>query len=248
MLGTDCDMQRATTSLVVGKMLNAGQTCIAPDYVLVPRARVPEFVAAMRESAKRLYPEFPNTPDGTTIVNDRHHARLQSLLEDAQVRGASVVPLLPDASQGRPRTMAPTLVMDVLESMDIQRQEIFGPLLPVVPYDTLDEAIAYVNARERPLALYWYGRNAQERERVLDETISGGVTVNDCMWHFGQEELPFGGVGASGMGAYHGEWGFRTFSQQKPVFHQSVLSGVPLLYPPYGKMFEFMAKVLRAIT
>jgi coniferyl-aldehyde dehydrogenase len=117
-----------------------------------------------------------------------------------------------------------------------------------VPYGALDEAIAYVNARERPLALYWFGQSKAAREQVLAQTISGGVTINDCMWHFGQEELPFGGVGASGMGAYHGEAGFRAFSKDKPIFHQSALSGVPLLYPPYGRMFEFMAKVLRIIT
>jgi coniferyl-aldehyde dehydrogenase len=127
------------------------------------------------------------------------------------------------------------------------REEIFGPLLPVLAYDSLDEVLEHVNRNERPLALYWYGRDAAERERVLRNTISGGVTINDCVWHFGQEELPFGGVGASGIGAYHGEAGFRTFSKDKPVFIQSRLSGVPLLHPPYGRVFAFMAKVLRII-
>ena len=132
--------------------------------------------------------------------------------------------------------------------MKIMREEIFGPLLPVVAYDTLDEVISYINRHERPLALYWFGTDSADRKKVLAETISGGVTINDCMWHFGQEELPFGGVGASGMGAYHGEYGFRTFSKHKPVFHQSALSGTRLLYPPYGRTFEIMSKVLKLIT
>jgi coniferyl-aldehyde dehydrogenase len=132
--------------------------------------------------------------------------------------------------------------------MAIMREEIFGPLLPVVAYDTLDDALAHVNRGERPLALYWFGHHRATLDRVLRGTHAGGVTVNDCMWHIGQEELPFGGVGASGSGAYHGETGFRTFSKLKPVFHQSRFSGVPLLLPPYGKVFEVMARVLRVIT
>ena len=247
-LGEDCDLDRAADSLTIGKMLNAGQTCIAPDYALVPRARMAAFVDAMKRSVRRRYPDLARNPDYTSIVNDRHHARLQHLLEDAKVRGATVTPLAETGDAGGSRVLAPALVLDVHEGMAVMQQEIFGPLLPVLPYDTLDEAIAYVNRHERPLALYWFGHDKAARERVLGHTISGGVTVNDCMWHFGQEDLPFGGVGASGMGAYHGEAGFRTFSKDKPVFHQSVLSGVPLLYPPYGRMFEFMAKVLRRIT
>ena len=247
-LGADCDLARAADSLTIGKMLNAGQTCIAPDYALVPRARLPEFIDAMKGAARRRYPDVGRNPDYTSIVNERHHGRLQYLLEDARVRGATVVPLAGPVEASADRILPPALVLDVTDSMAIMQQEIFGPLLPVVPYDSLDQAIAYVNARERPLALYWFGNDKADREQVLARTISGGVTVNDCMWHFGQEELPFGGVGASGMGAYHGEAGFRAFSKDKPIFHQSALSGVPLLYPPYGRMFEFMAKVLRVIT
>ena len=247
-LGSDCDLARAADSLVIGKMLNAGQTCIAPDYALVPRAQLAAFADAMQRAVARRYPGLERSPDATSIVNERHFARLQHLLEDARVRGARVVPLAEVQDAASRRIMAPALVFDVTDRMEIMRQEIFGPLLPVLPYDSLDEAIAYVNARERPLALYWYGHDKAARDTVLARTISGGVTINDCMWHFGQEELPFGGVGASGMGAYHGEVGFRTFSKDKPVFHQSALSGVPLLYPPYGRMFEFMARVLRVIT
>ncbi|MEO5671810.1 MAG: coniferyl aldehyde dehydrogenase [Ramlibacter sp.] len=247
-LGADCDLARAAESLVIGKMLNAGQTCIAPDYALVPRALMDGFAEAMLAAVRRRYPDIARNPDTTSIVNDRHFARLNFLLEDARVRGAKVMPLAAPADGTRTRLLPPALVLGVNDNMAIMQQEIFGPLLPVLPYDNLDEAIAYVNSHDRPLSLYWFGRDKAAREQVLAQTISGGVTVNDCMWHFGQEELPFGGVGASGMGAYHGETGFRTFSKDKPVFHQSVLSGVPLLYPPYGRMFEFMAKVLRRIT
>ena len=247
-LGADCDLARAATSLVIGKMLNAGQTCIAPDYALVPKARLSEFVEQMRQAAERLYPNLAHNPDATSIVNDRHFSRLQGLLDEARSRGARVVPLLSANGSPHARMMAPVLVLDVDDGMRILQQEIFGPLLPVLTYEKLDEALAYVNAHDKPLALYWFGNDTAARERVLCETISGGVTINDCMWHFGQEELPFGGVGASGMGAYHGEVGFRAFSKDKPIFHQSALSGVPLLYPPYGRMFEFMAKVLRVIT
>jgi coniferyl-aldehyde dehydrogenase len=247
-LAADCDLARTADSLVIGKMLNAGQTCIAPDYALVPRSRLADFVEAMKAAVRRRYPDLARNPDYTSIVSERHFARLQSLLEDARRRGATVVPLARVTESGEARILAPSLVLNVNDDMAVMQQEIFGPVLPVLPYDEVDEAIAYVNRHDRPLALYWFGNDAAAREHVLSRTISGGVTVNDCMWHFGQEELPFGGVGASGMGAYHGETGFRTFSQMKPVFHQSRLSGVPLLYPPYGAMFEFMAKVLRRIT
>jgi len=246
-LNMDCDLKSAVSSLVVGKMLNAGQTCIAPDYAAVPRAMLNDFVSAMGECATRMYPNLASTSDYTSVVSDRHYARLQGLLEDAGAHGGKVVALTSASASCTPRFMPPALVLDVRDEMRIMQQEIFGPLLPVLVYDTLDEIIAYINRRDRPLALYWFGKDAGARERVLRETISGGVTINDCLCHFGQEELPFGGVGASGMGAYHGEAGFRTFSQYKPVFHQSSLSGVPLLYPPYGRIFEVMAKVLKVI-
>ncbi len=247
-LSPDCDLQQAATSLALGKMFNAGQTCIAPDYVAVPRAMVEPFTGAMAAAMNRLYPDLARNPDTTSIVSDRHFERLQALQDDAQARGARIVPLAPEAEAGPPRMMRPCLVLDVNNDMRIMREEIFGPLMPVLPYDSLDEVIGHVNRGERPLALYWYGRDPVARERVLRETLSGGVTINDCLWHFGQEELPFGGVGASGIGAYHGEAGFRTFSKDKPVLFQSRLSGVPLLHPPYGKVFEFMAKMLRHIT
>ena len=244
----DCDLKSTVSSLLLGKLFNAGQTCIAPDYVAVPRTLLDEFTTAMTAGARRMYPDLARNPDYTSIVTDRHFARLQTLLDDAFALGARIIPLAPRGEPASPRIMQPAMVLDVNDGMRIMQQEIFGPLLPVIVYHDLDEVIRYVNDHERPLALYWYGKDAAVRNRVLRETISGGVTINDCMWHFGQEELPFGGVGASGMGAYHGEVGFRTFSKDKPVFYQSALSGLPLLHPPYGKVFEVMAKVLRVIS
>ncbi|MDM0079009.1 coniferyl aldehyde dehydrogenase [Variovorax sp. J31P179] len=249
-IGAGADLEQVAARLVVGKLFNAGQTCIAPDYAAVPRNAVGPFVEAMRRAVARQYPRLAGNPDYTGIVSERHFTRLQGLLADAQKRGARVVPLHAEGMAGGAagRVLAPALVLDTTEDMKIMQEEIFGPLLPVLAYDTLDEVIAYVNAHERPLALYWFGAGGAEQDRLLSGTISGGVTLNDCMWHFGQEELPFGGVGASGMGAYHGAYGFRTFSKEKPVFHQSRLSGTALLRPPYGRTFERMGRLLRLIT
>ncbi|MDM0065475.1 coniferyl aldehyde dehydrogenase [Variovorax sp. J31P207] len=249
-VGAGANLDQVAARLVVGKLFNAGQTCIAPDYAAVPRSAVGPFVEAMRRAVARQYPRLAGNPDYTGIVSERHFTRLQGLLADAQKRGARVVPLHAEGMAGSAagRVLAPALVLDTTEDMKIMQEEIFGPLLPVLAYDTLDEVIAYVNAHERPLALYWFGAGGAEQDRLLSGTISGGVTLNDCMWHFGQEELPFGGVGASGMGAYHGAYGFRTFSKEKPVFHQSRLSGTALLRPPYGRTFERMGRLLRLIT
>jgi coniferyl-aldehyde dehydrogenase len=246
-LGADFDAARAADALVATKLFNAGQTCMAPDHVIVPRRRIDEFVSAVRTSAQRMYPDTLNNPDFTSIINERHLARLQGLLDAARSRGATVLTLSAAPSGRWPRLLAPALVLGVDEGMQIMQQEVFGPLLPVMAYDDLDEVLARVNAQPRPLALYWFGRDAVTRERVLRETMSGGVTVNDCLMHFTQEDLPFGGVGASGMGAYHGEVGFKTFSKDKPIFIQSRWSGVPLMYPPYGRVFRTLAKLLRCI-
>ena len=246
-LNADCDLARAAKSLVLGKMFNAGQTCIAPDYVAVPRALLGAFEQAMQRAAHALYPAHAGHHDRTSIVSERHHERLVALVDDARDHGARIVTLAEHGAKDLPRHLPLTLAFGVHDRMRIMQEEIFGPLLPVLAYERLDEVIRYVNGHDRPLALYWFGSDGAVRDKVLRGTISGGVTINDCMWHIGQEELPFGGVGASGMGASHGEAGFRTFSKDKPVFHQSRLSGMPLLYPPYGFVFEVMARVLRRI-
>ncbi len=243
----DCDLTVAAPRIAFGKLLNAGQTCVAPDYMLVPRSRVDEFVAALRQSVTAMYPTLVGNADYTSIVSDRHYQRLVHLIEDAEARGATTIRLIPAGEMPDPvsRKLHPTLVLGVDDSMAVMREEIFGPLLPVLPYDTLDQAIAYINTHPRPLALYWFGGNAAHRDRVLRSTISGGVTIDDACWHVAQDNLPFGGVGASGSGAYHGEHGFRTFSKEKPVLHQARINGFGLFRPPYGPRFDTLIALLK---
>jgi coniferyl-aldehyde dehydrogenase len=240
------DLARLAPRLMVGKLLNAGQTCIAPDYALVPHAEVDAFVAAVSDAAARLYPESSGANDYTAIVNERHRARLAGLLDDARKHGARIVEVAP-APRAHDRQMAPVLVVGVDDRMAIMREEIFGPLLPVEAYDDVDDVIRRINARPHPLAMYWFGDDRARLERVLRETHAGGVTVNDTLWHFAHEGLPFGGVGASGSGAYHGEHGFRTFTHDKPVFTQARRSPSRLLHPPYGATFERLLRVLKRL-
>ena len=236
--------------LAAGKLFNAGQTCIAPDYVLVPHSRLQDFAQAYAQAVEEMYPTLEGNGDYTSIVNDRHFARLQALADDARHRGAQVQVINPGGAAHEPagRKMRPTLLLGVDGTMAVMQEEIFGPLLPVMGYGALDDAIAFVNARARPLALYWFGRDRANQERVLRETISGGVTVNDVLLHIAQENLPFGGVGDSGSGAYHGEHGFRIFSKEKPVFEQSRLAGTWLLRPPYGKLAESVIRTLKRLV
>jgi coniferyl-aldehyde dehydrogenase len=242
----DCDLPEAARRIAFAKLLNAGQTCVAPDYLLVPRAEVHAVVAALQDAVRAMYPTLAGNPDYTSIVNDRHYRRLAQLVADAETHGATTVALAGSgAADAASRQFPPTVLLGVDDEMAVMREEIFGPLLPVVPYESLDDAIGYVNARPRPLALYWFGRDAAHRQRVLQQTISGGVTTNDACWHVCQEYLPFGGVGASGMGAYHGEHGFLTFTKEKAVLHQSRLNGIALFRPPYGRLFEAVLGLLK---
>ncbi|WP_394791456.1 coniferyl aldehyde dehydrogenase [Rhodoferax sp.] len=228
-IDASCDMGKVLERLAWGKLINAGQTCIAPDYALVPRTQLDGFVAALRASMQRLYPRFQGNPDYTSIASARHLQRLHSLVEDARQQGATVLEL----ESGTGRQMAPVLLLNVHAGMRVLQEEIFGPILPIVSYETLDEAIAFVNARDKPLALYWFGRDSAHRDQVLAQTQSGGVCINDCLLHLVQHGLPFGGVGPSGQGHYHGEFGFRQFSKEKPVFLQSRWSAGGLIYPLY---------------
>jgi coniferyl-aldehyde dehydrogenase len=248
-LDVSADLNTIMPRLAFAKLINAGQTCIAPDYLMVPNGQGAVVAEHLRKAAQTLYPDAQQNPDYTSIINARHHQRLQGLLDDAQQHGAQVQTLVEASQPNTPNgKMMPTVVLGVRPDMRIMQEEIFGPILPIMEYDHLDDAISYINARERPLALYWFGQDKAHQARVLAETISGGVTINDCIWHFGQETQPFGGVGASGQGAYHGEWGFRAFSKEKPVFIQSRLSGIRLLYPPYGKIFARMLIMLKIIA
>jgi len=244
-VGRGMAIGEAAGRILFGKCLNAGQTCVAPDYVLVPEERVEGFVAAARAAVERMYPRLRETADYTSIVNAPHRERLASALAEAQARGASVVSLAPRGQdlEGT-RKLAPTLVLGAPDDSRLMREEIFGPILPVVPYRTLDEAIGYVNARPRPLALYVFDHDGASVERVLAETVSGGACVNETLLQLGQDDLPFGGVGPSGMGEYHGRAGFDTFSKRKAVFYQSRLNGLKLLRPPYGSRFEKLVRLL----
>jgi coniferyl-aldehyde dehydrogenase len=243
-LGADYPLAKAAERIMVGKLLNAGQTCIAPDYVLVPAGREQAFVEAARAVVAKCFPDMAATPDYTAIVNDRHYQRLQGYVTDAREHGARIEPLSTASADATRRRLPPLALLDVDDGMRVMQDEIFGPLLPVLPYADLDAAIAYVNQHPRPLALYYFGNDSGPRDRVLNETVAGGVTVNDTILHIAQEELPFGGVGPSGMGHYHGLDGFKTFSKQKAVFYQSWLNGMSLFNPPYGALFERLTKFL----
>ncbi len=246
-LGASCDLERSVLRLAAGKLLNSGQTCIAPDYVAVPRQRVDDVVAALRRAHARLYPTVAANPDYTSIATERHYRRLLALLDDARAQGARVLSLHAEGPSDATRKLPLHLVLDAPPSARVMQEEIFGPILPVLVYDRIDEVIDHVNAHDRPLALYWFGTDTTERDQVLRHTLAGGVTINDTLWHIGQEALPFGGVGASGMGAYHGEWGFRSFSKETGVFHQSALSGISMLYPPCGAVFDKLSALIRRL-
>lgn len=244
-IGPDADIDAVAAKIVFGKCLNAGQTCIAPDYVLLPAGREADFIAAAAKAVSKQYPTLAANPDYTAIVNARHLTRLHSWLDEAKKAGAELTELNPANEQFTgTQKIAPTIITGAPDATKLMHQEIFGPILPLVPYQDLTSAIAYVNARPRPLALYYFGHSDSQIEQVLDQTVAGGVSINETIMHISQEELPFGGVGASGMGTYHGKFGFDTFSKLKPIFHQSALNGLALFKPPFGKRFETLIKLL----
>lgn len=236
----DFPIDLAAERILFGKCLNAGQTCIAPDYVLLPRGKEEAFIDAARRYVASRYPDLGT--DYSAIVNARHRARLHDWLEEARVAGANIR-TLSDAPADAGK-MAPVVVQNAPVSCRLMQDEIFGPILPVISYATLDDAIRHVNERPRPLALYVFSHDDSAVERVLSSTISGGVSVNETLMHISQESLPFGGVGPSGMGHYHGKFGFDTFSKLKPVFRQSRFNGLRLFHPPYGKRFETLVRLL----
>jgi coniferyl-aldehyde dehydrogenase len=246
LIDRSADIGVTAERLAFGKLLNAGQTCVAPDYVLAPREMVGPLADAVLGRIRTMYPKLSDNPDYTSIVSPRHFERLQGLLRDAQAKGARLVPTHAETPAGR--RLVPHLVLDATEQMTVMQEEIFGPLLPIVAYDKTEEALAYIQRHDRPLALYWFGSDSHAQRRVMEQTHAGGVTVNDCIWHLGQEEQPFGGVGASGIGSYHGEWGFRTFSKEKPIFEQTRFAGTKLFYPPYGATFDRMIGLLKKIA
>ena len=239
-IGKGADLPRATERIAMGKMLNAGQICLAPDYVLVPEAQEQAVVDGLTRAASAMYPTLLDNPDYTAIINDRHHQRLTDWIEDARAKGARVEVVNPAneaIATANGRKMPLHIVRDVTDDMILMQEEIFGPVLPIIRYDGIDAAIDRINRGGRPLGLYHFGGDAAEQRQVLDRTISGGVTLNDVVFHVSMEDLPFGGVGPSGMGSYHGIHGFRTFSHAKAVLRQPRIDVAKLagIKPPYGK-------------
>ena len=242
----DFPLHTAVERIITGKLYNAGQTCLAPDYVLVHESQRADFIKIASAVAQESYPTIAGNPDYTHIINDNHFERLNNLVRDAVTQGAVSVSL--HKSGGAPvpgsRLFPPLALCDVNDDMLVMRDEIFGPILPVLAYRELGEAIAYVNAHPRPLALYYFDHDARRVESVLQQTTSGGVTVNDVIYHVAQNNLPFGGIGPSGMGHYHGFAGFATFSKVKGVFLQSRLSTLKFLRPPYGPTADRVIRFL----
>jgi coniferyl-aldehyde dehydrogenase len=236
-------LERAAASVAFGKLVNAGQTCIAPDYVLAPGAQVDAFAAAYERAARAYYPAGERDDAYAAIISRQHYDRLRALVDDARAKGARVVEVGATTTP-RENTVVPTLLLGATAEMLVMQEEIFGPILPVVAYDSIDDAIAYVNARPRPLALYLFSDRRDAVNQVLTRTISGNVTVNDTLLHYAVEDLPFGGVGPSGMGAYHGEQGFRQFSHAKGVFIQSRWNLAGVLRPPYRKLTDAVLSYL----
>jgi coniferyl-aldehyde dehydrogenase len=246
-LGESADFAKAGERVALGKMLNAGQICLAPDYLYVPESKQDEAIHGVWQGTANMYPTLLDNEDYASVVTDRHFDRLQDLVADARDKGAEVIEVNPgneDFSNTNARKMPLTILKNVNDDMRAMQEEIFGPVLPVKTYRHIDEAIDYVNEHDRPLGLYYFGQDSNEREKVLTKTISGGVTVNDVIFHVSMEDLPFGGVGPSGMGSYHGVEGFREFSHARSFYTQPKIDVAKLggFKPPYGPATEKAVK------
>jgi coniferyl-aldehyde dehydrogenase len=241
-IGKSADIKKAAIRILTGKTLNSGQICLAPDYVLLPQGRTAEFVDAAKEAVATMFPAgLLSNDDYTSVVNKKHFDRLESYVEDARSKGADIVELNPgdEDFSGQPNhKMAPSIVLQPTDDMVVMQDEIFGPILPVKEYSEIAEAVGFVADRPRPLALYYFGTEESERDYILNNTTSGGVTLNDVFFHAAQEDLPFGGVGPSGMGSYHGRDGFKEFSHKKAVYSQASADVLAVLRPPYGEKFR----------
>lgn len=239
-VGKSADMALTAGNVMTGKTMNAGQICLAPDYVFVPSDKVSDFVEAAKTSVAKMYPHIKDNPDYTSVINDRHYKRITGYIDDAKSKGAEVIEINPadeDFSQQEHHRIPPTLILNPTDDMQVMQEEIFGPVLPIKSYERTEELLDYINDHPRPLGLYYFGQDRDEENLVLNHTTSGGVTVNDVIMHVTQEELPFGGVGPSGMGSYHGRDGFKTFSHAKAIYTQSktVSKLAATLRPPYKK-------------
>lgn len=245
-VGRTADLNKAAKRIMAGKTLNSGQICLAPDYILIAKENKEAFIEAARAAVEELYPSgIINNDDYTSIVNERHYERINSYITDAKEKGAEVVALNPqneDQQKQENHKVIPHIIVDANDDMSVMQDEIFGPILPIKTYDHIQEAIDYVNDHDRPLALYYFGSNKAEQEDVLNNTISGGVTINDVIFHVSQEDLPFGGIGPSGMGFYHGKEGFHEFSHKRSIFKQPNAELLAILRPPYGKALQSQLK------
>jgi coniferyl-aldehyde dehydrogenase len=250
-IGASADLTTAAERIMAGKTLNAGQICLAPDYLLVPQAQRDTLVAGLKKAVEGMFRKLRDNPDFTAIVSPRHFDRLKALVDDARAKGATVIEINPadeDFAVQNGRKVPPTLILDPTDDMLVMQEEIFGPVLPVKTYANVQEAVAYINAKDRPLGLYYFGQDPAEQEYVLSNTISGGVTVNDVIFHVAMEDLPFGGVGPAGMGAYHGFDGFKEFSHARGIYTQLKKDVGPMkaLRPPYGKaMRDYLAAQIK---
>ncbi|MEL6831102.1 MAG: coniferyl aldehyde dehydrogenase, partial [Pseudomonadota bacterium] len=241
-LGRSANLEKAASRIMAGKTLNAGQICLAPDYAFVPEEKTRDFVGAAQVAVEKMFPTgLKDNDDYTSVVNQRHFDRLNGYLDDARSKGAEVIEINPTGdnfSQQPHHKIAPHLILNPSDDMQVMQDEIFGPILPIKTYQETSDAVAYVNANDRPLGLYYFGEDAGERDQVINKTTSGGVTVNDVIFHVAQEELPFGGIGPSGMGAYHGHDGFLEFTHKKAVYSQTGSEMLAMMRPPYTDAFR----------
>ncbi len=243
-ISSDINMDEAAERICFGKSFNGGQTCVAPDYVLCPRSKVDEFIASYQRAFLHMYPQLTNNGDYTCIINDRMQQRLRELVIEAQAGGAQVLVLGEQEVDDRSRRMPLHILTDVTDDMAVMQEEIFGPILPVVAYDAIGDAIDYINNRPRPLALYLFSHHRETQQLVLEQTRSGGVCINDTLLHVAVDDMPFGGIGDSGMGHYHGHEGFLTFSKARSTLVKGKMNAAKLLVPPYnGKLSKLIYKL-----
>ncbi|MFV0359753.1 coniferyl aldehyde dehydrogenase [Tropicimonas sp.] len=240
----DYSIEKAARSVAFGKYSNSGQICVAPDYALVPRAKVEEFARAVIARAEKSFASIAENPDYTSIISDRHRQRLVNAIEEARAAGATVL-THHDSDVARTGKIAPTVVIGAPKDGVLMTEEIFGPVLLVKPYDTLDEALAYIRDHDRPLAMYLFTNDKQTERRILDGAISGGTTINGTVLHVGQDTLPFGGIGPSGIGAFHGEDGFYRLSHARSVLKIGFINGFEKMGPPWGGLASKAAAFLK---
>ena len=245
----EVNLSEVAKKVMRGKTMNAGQICLAPDYLMLPKGKSEEFAKASNDAVSEMFADLKYNEDYTSVINERHYERINELVSDAKEKGAEVIQINPadeDFEQQELHKIPPTLVLNPTDEMKIMQEEIFGPVLPVKEYEDFDETVNYVNSKDRPLGLYLFSKDKNKEKKVLDNTTSGGVTLNDVIWHIGQEELPFGGVGPSGTGSYHGHDGFKEFSHAKAVYKQFSADLMAQMMPPYkGKMFESMKNQIK---